>query len=176
MISTGVIAQHRRLVFASKALAREPVAVKSGVEFRRKIRVITQGLRSVIYRRALLNPFRYGFFAIQFFTHKLLRRLLVFPALLVCILSPLLWNEGLLYQAATSAEVTFLTCAATGFALRRSQLGQSRVFTVPYFICLVNVACLIAAANIVLGRQICLWEPERHSNQDPAGLTHSSPI
>ncbi|MFN8476224.1 MAG: hypothetical protein U0074_00140 [Kouleothrix sp.] len=44
-VSTDVIAQGKRLVFCPDAIAYEPVAGTGGVEFGRKTRVITRGLR-----------------------------------------------------------------------------------------------------------------------------------
>ncbi len=57
--STGVIAQGYRLIFAPDAVACEPVAKTGRIEFGRKVRVITRGLRGVLVRRELLNPLRY---------------------------------------------------------------------------------------------------------------------
>ncbi len=48
MISTGVIAHGRRLVFSEEAIAEEPPAPTQRGEFRRKVRIITRGLRGVI--------------------------------------------------------------------------------------------------------------------------------
>ena len=42
-----------------------------------------QGLRSVIHQRRLLNPFRFGFYSLQLFTHKVLRRLVTIHRSLV---------------------------------------------------------------------------------------------
>ena len=77
--STRVIAQGYRLVFAEDAVAWEPVAESQQVEFGRKVRVITRGLRGVLRMRALLNPFRFGFYSLQLFSHKLLRRMAFLP-------------------------------------------------------------------------------------------------
>src|SRR6185369_12732705 len=75
--STAVIAAGRRLVFAADAAAWEPVASSGGVEYGRKVRVMTRGLRGVLVRRELLDPRRTGFYAVQLTWHKLLRRLMV---------------------------------------------------------------------------------------------------
>ena len=50
--STGAIAQGYRLVFAADAVAYEPVAKTSEVEWGRKVRVMTRGLRGVLMRRS----------------------------------------------------------------------------------------------------------------------------
>lgn len=162
-VSTDVIAQGRRLVFAPDAIAYEPVAGTGGVEFGRKVRVITRGLRGVlVVRRELLNPLRYGFYAFQLFAHKVLRRLVVFPLLLLLILSPLLWNAGLIYQLATLAQLAFYGCALAGLLLKDTGLGRLKIFTIPFFFCMVNVASLIAAINLIRGHRIDFWEPQRH--------------
>ena len=79
--STRVIAAGRRLVFEPAAVALEPVAGSSGREYRRKVRIMTRGLRGVAVARGLLDPRRYGFYALQLVTHKVLRRLMAIPLL-----------------------------------------------------------------------------------------------
>ena len=63
-VSTSVIEQGYRLVFAADALAWEPVASSGSMEWDRKVRIMTRGLRGVFERRALLNPTRYGFYSV----------------------------------------------------------------------------------------------------------------
>jgi cellulose synthase/poly-beta-1,6-N-acetylglucosamine synthase-like glycosyltransferase len=159
--STSVILQGYRLVFAPDAIAYEPAAEKSGVEFGRKTRVITRGLRGVLVRRALLNPFQYGFYAFQLFSHKVMRRLVVFPLLLLLLVSPLLWSRGLLYKLATIGQVLFYGCGLIGWLFGGTRVGRLKVFSIPFFFCMVNAASLIAALNILRGRRIDLWEPQR---------------
>ena len=154
-VSTDVIVQGRRLVFAPDAEAFEPVAGSGGAEFGRKVRVITRGLRGVlVVRRELLNPLRYGFYAFQLFAHKVLRRLVVFPLLLLLLISPLLWNQGLIYQIATVAQLAFYGCALLGLLLANTRLGRLKPFTIPYFFCMVNAACMIATFNLIRGHRI----------------------
>lgn len=159
--STGVIAQGYRLVFAADAVAYEPVAASGRTEFGRKVRVITRGLQAVIYRRQLLNPFRHGFYALQLFSHKVLRRLVVFPLLIILLVNPLLWQHGLFYQAALLGQVVVYGCAGFGLLLAHTRVGRLPLFTVPLFFCMVNIASLIATLNIIRGHRISLWEPQR---------------
>jgi cellulose synthase/poly-beta-1,6-N-acetylglucosamine synthase-like glycosyltransferase len=161
--STDVIAQGYRLVFAPDAIAYEPAAEKSGVEFGRKTRVITRGLRGVLVRRELLNPFRYGFYSLQLFSHKVLRRLVVFPMLLLLV-SPLLWSRGLFYKLATLAQAVFYGCGLIGWLFGGTRIGRLKVFTIPFFFCMVNAAALTAALNVLRGRRIDFWEPQRQNN------------
>ncbi len=160
-ISTGVIAQGYRLVFAPDAIAYEEVAASSRTEFGRKVRVMTRGLRAVVWRRELLNPFRYGFYSLQLFSHKVVRRLVVLPLLVLLLVSPLLWSMGPFYQLATLAQAAFYSCGAIGVWLGDSRLGKQKIFALPAFFCMVNAAALLATMNLVRGHRIERWEPQR---------------
>lgn len=163
--STGVVVRGYRLVFTPDAVAYEPVAASSGREFERKVRVITRGLQAVVLRRTLLNPLRYGFYSLQLFSHKVLRRLVVFPLLLVAVTSPVLWSRGLIYRLFTIAQVGFYGLAAAHIPLRKTRLGRQKVLTLPFYFCMVNTACLLAAANLIRGRRIERWEPRRQQGE-----------
>lgn len=159
--STSVIAQGYRLVFAPDALAYEPVAATNQVEFGRKVRVIIRSWRAFIFMRKLLNPFRYRFYPIQLFSHKIMRYLVVFPLLMLFLVSPLLWNDGLIYQLATIAQVSFYSFALLGLLFNQTRLGQMKLFTIPFYFCMVNAASLVALIEVLQGHQVKYWEPQR---------------
>lgn len=159
--STDIIVQGYRLVFAPGAMAYEPVAASSGLEFGRKVRVITRGLRGVILRRELLNPFRHGFYALQLFSHKVLRRLVVLPLILLLVTNLFLWNKGIFYQLTLLAQVSLYSCGLLGFWLNGTRLGRSKLLALPFFFCMVNAASLLATINIIRGHRIDRWEPKR---------------
>ena len=160
-ISTNVVAQGKRVVFANDAVAFEPAAPSSDLEFQRKVRVMTRGLRGVWLMRSLLNPRRYGFYSLQFLSHKLLRRLLFLPLGILLVASPLLWNHGLLYQMATVGQGAFYGLAAASMWLPRA--GRARLLALPFYFCMVNAACIFAALNVLRGKRIDLWDPQRDS-------------
>ncbi|MGF1578058.1 MAG: glycosyltransferase family 2 protein [Gemmataceae bacterium] len=160
-ISTRTILQGARIVFDPEAIAREPVAGKPRAEFKRKTRVMTRGLRAVWIVRGLLNPFRHGFYSLQLFSHKVLRRLVAFPLLLLLLMTPWLWMAGGWLQWLAVAQVGFYALALIGFLLSSTRLGRLRPFAIPYFFCLVNTAAIVAAINCCLGRKIERWESHR---------------
>jgi glycosyltransferase involved in cell wall biosynthesis len=159
--STGVIAQGYRLVFAPDAVAFEPVAGTAELEFGRKVRVITRGLRGVLVRRDLLDPRNHGFYAVQLLSHKLLRRMMVFPLAVAGATSPLLWRHGRIYRVATLLQGALYGFGAAGILLARRPLGRRKPFVLPAFFCFVNLAALRATWNVVRGRRIDRWEPKR---------------
>ena len=157
--STGVIAQGHRLVFEAEAVAYEQVAPSEVAEFRRKVRVITRGLQGVVVRRELLNPLRYGFYSLQFLSHKVLRRLVFLPLLLLAVLAPVLWNQGVIYRIATIVQALLYAGALLGYLNRHRRAGRNKLVALPFYFVLINLACIIAVTNLVRGRRIDLWEP-----------------
>ena len=92
----------------------------------------------VVLRRELLDPQRHGFYAVQLFTHKLLRRTMVFPLGALAVTSPLLRRRGRLYRAATLAQVVLYGLGGAGILLADKPLGRRKAFTLPAFFCFVN--------------------------------------
>lgn len=159
--STSVIAQGYRLVFSPEAVAYEPVASTSTAEFGRKVRVIVRSWRAFIFMKELLNPFRHGFYAVQLFSHKILRYLVVIPLIVLFLVSPFLWKVSLFYQLATITQIMFYACAGAGYFLDRTRSGPMKLLTIPFYFCMVNIASLVAIVKVLSGSQIKHWEPQR---------------
>jgi cellulose synthase/poly-beta-1,6-N-acetylglucosamine synthase-like glycosyltransferase len=165
-VSTGVIASGRRLVFAPDAVVHEPVTSSTSEEFARKRRVMTRGFRSVLARRELLNPCRFGWDSVQLFTYKVLRRLLAVPIVALGVASVALRRRHRAYAVAAAAQVAFWVAAAVGYAGRTSRIGTHRIFAMPMFVAMGLVASVRAAADVVLGREIRQWTPGRATPAD----------
>ncbi len=164
--STAVIAQGRRLVFADDAVAYEPVARDDRAEFGRKVRVMTRGLRGVMMRRTLLDPRRYGFYAVQLATHKVLRRLMAFPLLGLAVVTPTLWRGGAIYRLAAVGQAVAYGLAIVGLIAARQPIGRHKALAVPAFFVSANVASMQAVANIARGRRIDRWDPNVARSND----------
>ena len=173
--STRVIAQGLRLVFEPEAIAREPVAPSNDAEFRRKVRVMTRGLRAVAMMRELLNPLRFGFYSVQLLSHKVLRRLVFVPQIALMVTAPLLWQDGLLYQIATVGQLAFYALALLGLVLQKIGVAPPKLVSVASYFCMVNFAAAVAWTNFLRGHSIELWEPQREAeNGTPIGSTERS--
>lgn len=159
--STRVIEQGYRLVFEPKAVCFEPVAGGTKAEFGRKARVITRGLRGVIKMRSLLNPLRFGFYSVQMFSHKVLRRLVVFALILMAVTAPLLWQERVIYQVITVAQTALYLAALAGMLCSRMGRRPPKVLSIPVYFCMINAAVLSAVWTILKGDQITVWNPHR---------------
>ena len=161
-ISTEVIARGYRLVFEPAAVAREAAIPEAQREFRRRVRLMTRGLRGVlVLRRQLLNPFRYGFYAVVLGSHKVIRRLAPVFLIVLALASAALSPSSRLFAAAAMAQGLFYVLALAGLFLRR-RTGKLKLLYIPFYYCMANAACAVALVQLFRGSRVERWEPQRH--------------
>jgi hypothetical protein len=89
---------------------------------------------------------------------------MVVPLLVLAVASPALWRRGRLYRLATVGQVCFYGAGAVGLAAGSSARRRGgKLLALPAFFCLVNAASVKAVWNLVTGRRIDRWEPQRSS-------------
>ncbi|GAB4340013.1 MAG: glycosyltransferase family 2 protein [Calditrichia bacterium] len=160
-LSTAVVEQGYRLVFEPDARAFEPPQDKVKMEFRRKVRIINRGLRGVILRKKLLNPFCYGFYSFTLFFHKIARRIIPFFLMFVFLVSLIQYSLGGWYAFLFWSQVVFYGLALFSHLFRRQKWSRIKILYVPYFYCMANLAALIACLQVMAGRRIRQWQPQR---------------
>ena len=162
-VSTNVVRSGRRLVFATDAVVYEVPSPGHRLEFQRKVRVMTRGLFGVYERRELLDPRRFGFYSLQLLAHKVLRRLMVFPLVMMWLSSILASRRGGWFWP-TMAAVQTAGYAGGALGLRVRLPGPAgRALSLSAYFVMINVASATAAWNVVRGRRIARWEPARTS-------------
>lgn len=159
--STRVISQGSRLVYDQEAVAFEQVAENQKKEFRRKVRIMTRGLYAVFIMRELLNPFEYGFYSFQLFVHKLLRRLLYIPLIVMFLANMFLLQEHWFYQLTMFAQVVFYTISIVGWQLAIRDFKLPKAISIMTFGCMVYAAALLATWNVLTGQKIVTWSTHR---------------
>ncbi|HVE78268.1 MAG TPA: glycosyltransferase, partial [Gemmatimonadaceae bacterium] len=143
--ASALIARARgyRAVSVNEAVCVVPRTTALKTEFRRKVRTMARGLQTLWYERALMNPARYGGFALMLISHKLCRWLayLTLPGAVV----------GLMILAADQpAARAVLTLGLVGVILGAIGLrwpGGRRVpavFALPGFLLASNAAGIAA--------------------------------
>jgi cellulose synthase/poly-beta-1,6-N-acetylglucosamine synthase-like glycosyltransferase len=172
-VSTAPIAHGRRLVFEPDAVAYEPAAPSAGLEFGRKVRVVTQGLRAIHARRALLAPTRTGFYAIQLWLHKVLRRLMFLPLAGLLVTALLAWPQGGVYRVAAVGQLGLYGAGLGGLAWTTTGWRLPRALALPAFFVLANAACVVAVVNVARGRRIDRWQPKRGLASDGPPIVSS---
>lgn len=149
-----------RPVSVHQAVCHVPRTTSLHREFRRKIRTIARGMATLWYKRALLNPLRYGVYAWMIASHKIARWLLPWAALAGFIALAALAPTSVLAGAVFAGAVALLLLAMMGWmvAARRE---PPRLLAVPAFLVTGNVAAARAFVGFLRGRRHATWEPTR---------------
>lgn len=155
---------NKRQVFEPEAVSSEYVTNSINVEFHRKIRIMTRALYSIAKMNEIggfLNPFKQGWFAVQFISHRFLRYLV--PVFLVLLFTS---NFVLLdinfYYYTFLLQCTFLSLGIMGPILDRTGFGPI-ILRLPYFFLMANTSALIALINRMRMRNIIAWNTNRET-------------
>ena len=149
--------QGYRSVSVPDAICIVPRTIQIRTELKRKVRTMARGLSTLFYYRALLNPFRYGSFALMLISHKLLRWL---PYLLAPVayasLCYLAFESG--FARVILAVVSALMLAGLLGLLRRES-PLLKPFALPGFVVAVFSAGFLAWWSALRQTQMATWEP-----------------
>ncbi|MHB9154959.1 MAG: glycosyltransferase family 2 protein, partial [Endomicrobiales bacterium] len=112
-----IIEKGYRVVFEARALAYENTYQRRGDEFRTRIRVISRGMRGILYMKKLLNPFRYPFVSFQLISHKILRWTVPLLAVALYLVNGALLGEGGIYLVFFVLQAVFYLLAALSIVI-----------------------------------------------------------
>jgi cellulose synthase/poly-beta-1,6-N-acetylglucosamine synthase-like glycosyltransferase len=169
IIATKMVEQGLRAVDEPDAICMEETNERTDKEMKVRVRIITQTFSDLWRNRAMLNPFRSGFFAIELLSHKVMRYLV--PLFLIAILaaSIILAPRSLFYTLALAGQVCVYGAAALAWLLERVGL-HSRLLAIPQYFVLGNLASLIAFYKFLSGERYVRWEPIRANAEQGAQL------
>ena len=166
-LTLTVLRKGYRIAYAEDACAIENSSASVGEELKRKIRISAGGLQASWRLRDLLNPWRYGVFSWQFFSHKVMRWTLAPLALLLAFLSnaALVWTGSILYVLLFMFQLVFYLLAFLGWIFERKKI-KVKVLFIPYYFCMMNYSVFLGLLRLIKGKQTVLWEKvERKRNQ-----------
>ena len=158
-----VVRSGYRCVYAPAALSWEETAEGFGKEFRRKVRIVNRAWRALMSMKDLMNPLRYGRFAWQLVSHKLLRWLVPAFLLTAFVGNASLLGHRTIYDAAFAGQLLFYGLALTG-ALLNDRENLARLLYVPYYFCLVNIASACGILEAYRGKTYTTWSTARADN------------
>jgi cellulose synthase/poly-beta-1,6-N-acetylglucosamine synthase-like glycosyltransferase len=154
------IRQGYRATTCPSAIGEMHALNDTGEEFRRKVRTVLRGITTLVHYHGLLNPFKYGLFSFELFSHKVARWLVPF-----FLLGMLGSSAALAYQHVGFAVVLLVQVIAYGLAVAGhtgpSWLGQWLPVKVAVYFSAVNLATLSAWLRFASGARQELWSPSR---------------
>jgi len=149
-----------RAVSVPAAICFVPRTASLHSEFRRKVRTMARGMQTLLYKRHLLNPARFGRFAWMLLSHKVCRWLAPWAAVLALGALSMLAVSVPWARWVLGGAVLILAAAGAGWAWPVGR-GAPRVFTVPAYLVSGNVAALRALIGAMRGQRHATWEPTR---------------
>ena len=128
-----------------------------GKEYRRKVRTAVRGMTGLSRLADVLNPFRYGLFAFQVWSHKVMRWLVPWLLLGTLVASLVLAREHMFYRGALYVQL--LGYGAVIAAHFFSGLRRITLARIGYYFVQANIALAHAAILFLSGRRIVVWDP-----------------
>ena len=155
-----------KVLYEPEAVVYESATQNLKEEFSQKVRIISQGIKGVIIlRKELLKLGPLGIF--EFLFHKLLRWFAVIPLMIILLFSIILINDRV-YLYLFIAQVLFYMFALIGFYLRNSI--RLKIFYIPFYFCLVNLASMAAVYNFLRKGQTRTWEKAYSTRRGKVGM------
>jgi cellulose synthase/poly-beta-1,6-N-acetylglucosamine synthase-like glycosyltransferase len=152
-IPADIASQGFGVVYEREAVATEKVSTFFTEEFKRKYRIIIRGLTGFSYLRKNSCGKRRIF---QFISRKLLRWWIgpILPVLFAVNL--FLVNESL-FLGLFVLQTLFYLLALTGY-ITGGEPKQSKIFYIPFYFVMVNLAAFSAIVTYISGKRFSVWD------------------
>jgi cellulose synthase/poly-beta-1,6-N-acetylglucosamine synthase-like glycosyltransferase len=146
-----------RSVSVSDAICIVPRTAQIRTEITRKVRTMARGLSTLFYLKALMNPFRYGGFALMLVSHKLLRWL---PYLLAPVALVALAALAVVSPVALGVLGSILALLAAGIVAIRQRKGTPwKPMALAGFVVAIASAGFLAWIEAFRRTPMATWEP-----------------
>jgi glycosyltransferase involved in cell wall biosynthesis len=128
-----------------------------GKEYQRKVRTAVRGMTGLARLAGVLNPVRYGVFAFQVWSHKVMRWLVPWFLLGLFVSSVALSEEALIYRVGMWLQIVGYGVVILAHVLGTvRELGPIRI---AYYFVQANLALAHAFVLFLAGKRIVVWNP-----------------
>jgi len=146
-----------RAVTASDVLGYYRDLADPQKEYQRKVRTVLRGMTAVARHPDVLNIFRFGLFAWQVWSHKIMRWLVPWFLLLSFVTNLLLLGVRPLYTAILLGQLAFYGAALLAHVSESAK--RNGVVRIIYFFVQANVAVADALRRLLTGKRMTTWQP-----------------
>lgn len=155
-----VLNRGKKVVLEPEAVVYEDPTLKSRQELITRRRITLRGLASLFAHSELLNPLKSTLLSAQLFFHKILRWF-IGPLVMVNGLACTFLSSNQIFATILIFYVLFGMAALGGWVLDHFGM-RNRVFAVPYYFTLVNLAATLGIIDFFRRKQAISWTPTRH--------------
>lgn len=158
VLPLSIVEQGKRVVYEPDAILYEPALQLSTDEFQMRVRVALRALWALYDKRKLLNPIRFPLFAWQLASHKIARYAAFVPIIGLLSFNILIADQHRFYLLVLALQLAYYIAAALGHLLRQSSMVVPKLLA-PYYLVVVNLACVTACWKYLQGHKMILWRP-----------------
>jgi glycosyltransferase involved in cell wall biosynthesis len=126
-------------------------------EYQRKVRTALRGMQTIANVPEILSFRKYGFFALQLWSHKILRWLAPWCLGGALIVNVFLLDSGNLYRMTFAGQLLVYGMALVGFGMPSAR--STKVVRIPYYFVSASLAVMQAAIWFAKGRKVVKWQP-----------------
>ena len=160
IIATTMVEQGLRAVYVPEAVCMEEPNRQTKKELAARVRIISQTFSDLWRNRGMMNPFKSGFYAVQLWSHKVMRYLVPVFLIAIFLTSGFLASSNLFYAVLFLLQVAFYVTALVSSLLEKAGMSF-RLLALPQYFVIANLASLIAFVKFVTGESYTRWEPSR---------------
>lgn len=160
LICTIVYRQGLRSIYEPSAVCTEQTNQQTGKEMKMRVRVISQTFTDLWRNREMLNPFAQGFYAIELFSHKVMRYAVPLFLLTLLLSTAFLAFGSTFFALIFILQILFYAAALFGWLLEKAG-SPLKIFAIPLYFVLANVASVIGFYKFLRGEKYASWEPIR---------------
>lgn len=160
-----IIGKGFRGIFDSEAISYESTAGDFSREAHRKRRIVNRSFTALLKNSRLLNPFRFGFFSFQLFSHKVLRWLIpvfLFVAAIGVLVLAVLGLQK--YQLLLLLGIAFIWAVVFGNVVSRVSWIPGMLL-IPYYFWVVNYNAILGILDALRGRVQVTWSTPRTASR-----------
>ncbi|WP_435263103.1 glycosyltransferase family 2 protein [Tenacibaculum sp. nBUS_03] len=161
IISLRIAMKGYKIAYDNNAYATENASATVNDEFKRKVRICTGGIQSVVKLKELLNIFKYKTLSFQFISHRVLRWTLT--PILFFLLLPINFflynnkpNDTFIHYSLVML-ILFYVLIFVGYLFRRKKI-KIRFIYIPFYFFIMNLSAIIGIINYVRNKQFAVWE------------------
>lgn len=162
VISYNIARQGYLIKYEPKAFAVENSSANIHEELKRKIRIASGAMQTMLRYSSLFNIFRHGFLSFEFLSHKVLRWIVVPIAIpLIIILNLVLCFQGNwqipVYVVILLLQVVFYFFVLLGLFFEKKATRWKVIFF-PYYLITINYAQYAGIIKFFRGKHNVVWE------------------
>jgi glycosyltransferase involved in cell wall biosynthesis len=146
-----------KAVSASDVIGMYQDISNSDKEYHRKVRTVLRGMTALMRHPEVLNPFRYGLFAFQVWSHKVMRWLVPWFLLALFAVSFVVQGSSWIYTLALFGQIVFYGIAIAAYWL--PTLKKNALMKTIFFFVQVNIALAHSLVLLLSGKRMTVWQP-----------------